>query len=68
MHELLKNEGKLVGVLFDRDFENSPPFGGNAEEYRNYFEPYFTFKVFEPCRNSIAPRAGSELFMILQKK
>jgi thiopurine S-methyltransferase len=54
--------------LFDRDFENSPPFGGNAEEYRNYFEPYFTFKVFEPCRNSIAPRAGSELFMILQKK
>jgi len=68
MYELLKNEGKLVGVLFDRDFENSPPFGGNAEEYRHYFEPYFTFKVFEPCRNSIAPRAGSELFMILQKK
>lgn len=68
MYELLKENGKLVGVLFDRDFDNSPPFGGSAEEYKNYFSPYFNEKTFEHCYNSIAPRAGSELFMILQKK
>jgi len=68
MWELLKDNGKLVGLLFNRDFDASPPFGGNAAEYRSYFEAYFTFKTFENCHNSIAPRAGSELFMILQKK
>lgn len=68
MHELLKENGKLVGVLFNREFENSPPFGGSIDEYKNYFEPYFIHKVFADCYNSIAPRAGSEIFMILQKK
>ncbi|GAB4489990.1 MAG: methyltransferase domain-containing protein [Raineya sp.] len=68
MWDLLKSGGKLVGVLFNKHFEVSPPFGGNAEEYRNYFSPYFTFQTFDNCYNSIAPRMGSELFMILQKK
>lgn len=68
MHQLLKENGKLVGILFNRDFETSPPFGGSGEEYKTYFQSYFTFKTFEPCYNSIAPRAGSEIFMILQKK
>ena len=68
MWALLKESGKLVGVLFNKDFDTSPPFGGNQEEYKSYFEDYFTFKVFEDCYNSIAPRAGNELFMILQKK
>ncbi|MDW8297358.1 MAG: SAM-dependent methyltransferase [Raineya sp.] len=68
MYELLAENGKLVGVLFDREFEQSPPFGGSRAEYINYFQPYFNFKVFETCYNSIPPRAGSELFMILQKK
>ena len=68
MHELLKENGKLVGLLFNRNFDSSPPFGGNIEEYRDYFKPYFTEKVFEKCYNSIVPRAGSEIFMILQRK
>jgi len=69
MNELLANKGKLAGVLFN-DVLNAdkPPFGGNAEEYKNYFEPYFNFKVFESCYNSIKPRANRELFMILEKR
>lgn len=68
MHELLKPGGRLVGVLFDREFPlDGPPFGGSAEEYRTYFEPYFELEKFEPCYNSIPERKGSELFIILKK-
>ncbi|WP_339793214.1 methyltransferase domain-containing protein [uncultured Imperialibacter sp.] len=68
-YELLRSGGKLVGVLFDEPLNNDyPPFGGNAAEYRAYFEPLFDFKVFETCYNSIPPRAGRELFIHLTKK
>jgi len=68
MHELLAPKGKLVGLLFDKHFKTNPPFGGNKDEYIPYFEPYFDFKTFEMCYNSIAPRHQSELFMNLIKK
>ncbi len=69
MHETLNPNGKLVGLLFN-DVLNTdkPPFGGNKEEYVSYFEPYFTFKVFDTCYNSIKPREGRELFVIFEKK
>lgn len=66
MHSLLKPGGKLVGVLFeDILFEDHPPFGGEREEYRTYFETLFEMATFERCRNSIPPRAGRELFIQL---
>jgi SAM-dependent methyltransferase len=68
MHDMLNEGGKLVGLLFDRDFQDGPPFGGNKEEYLNYFSPLFNIKIFEKCYNSIEPRMGSELFIILEKK
>ncbi len=69
MNELLNPNGKLVGVLFnDKLNDDKPPFGGNADEYRNYFSPHFNFIVFENCNNSIQPRSGREFFMILEKK
>ncbi len=67
MPELLKPKGKLVGVMFDCEFEGGPPFGGSIEEYKAYFEPYFKFNIFEKCYNSIPPRAGNELFVCLEK-
>lgn len=67
MASLLNKDGKLVGLLFDRDFEGGPPFGGCAAEYKGYFEELFRFKVFESSRNSIHPRKNTELFMILEK-
>jgi SAM-dependent methyltransferase len=67
MHALLAPGGKLVGVLFDRAFEGGPPFGGSRKEYEGLFTPYFSIKTLEPCYNSIAPRAGSEVFIIAQK-
>lgn len=67
-YELLKPGGKLVGVLFDDPLNaDRPPFGGNPREYRQYFQPYFTFQTYERCYNSIKPREGREWFIILEK-
>jgi thiopurine S-methyltransferase len=69
MHQLLKKGGKLVGVLFNKEFHKpEPPFGGTKEEYLQYFTPHFDFKYFELCTNSIPPRAGNELFVLLINK
>lgn len=65
--ELLKMEGKLVGLLFNREFDGGPPFGGNKSEYLDYFVPYFESIFMEDCYNSIEPRSGSELFIRLVK-
>ena len=67
MHELLKPGGKLIGVLFDRAFEGGPPFGGSKAEYEPLFSPTFKLQKMETCYNSIAPRAGTELFVIAKK-
>jgi len=71
MASLLKDGGKLVGLWFDipltGDMEKRP-FGGNKQLYLKYLAPYFEVLVFEPCYNSIPPRAGSELFGIFKKR
>lgn len=68
-HSLLNQNGRLVGLLFnDKLNSDKPPFGGNKEEYLNYFAPYYKLNTFETCYNSIKPRAGGELFINLIKK
>jgi thiopurine S-methyltransferase len=70
MYELLAASGKLAGLLFDDPLADvtPPPFGGSAKEYAGYFNPFFEFRVFEKAHNSIPPRRGAELFVILVKK
>ena len=66
MRDLLEKDAKLVGLMFNRSFQNDgPPFGGSAEEYQAYFSKYFKLKYFSDCYNSIPPRQGSELFICL---
>lgn len=69
MAELLNNEGKLIGVLFNKNFGNpTPPFGGNIEEYKTIFKENFNINTMEICYNSIEPRKNNEVFINLQKK
>ncbi len=57
MHSILHQKGKLVGLLFDAKLnEDHPPFGGNKEEYINYFKMCFKIEIMEPCYNSYPNR------------
>jgi len=67
MHQLLKPTGRLVGLLFNRHFEQNPPFGGSKEEYENLFFGSFSWDQLETSSLSIQPRSGSELFINFQK-
>ena len=69
MNSLLNPGAKLVGVIFGIElFDDHPPYGGLLREYEKLFQPYFHFKVLETAYNSIPPRKGNELFLILEKK
>lgn len=66
--QLLKPQGRLVGLLFDAPLnEDHPPFGGHKEEYLSYFKTHFAIKTFERAYNSIDARKGRELFIQLIK-
>jgi SAM-dependent methyltransferase len=61
--ELLNQKGKLVGLLFNRQFEGGPPFGGDIKEYEVLFKEELVLDVFEKAHNSIGPRTGVELWI-----
>ncbi len=68
-YNLLKENGRIIGLLFDTEFEKQgPPFGGSFEEYQNIFSKDFKIKEMKACYNSIGPRAGTELFINFIKK
>lgn len=68
MHDLLHENGNLVGLLFDFPLtKKGPPFGGDIEAYRKLFRQYFKIKILEKAYNSIEPRKGNELFFIFDK-
>ncbi len=66
---LLNKKGKIIGLLFDKTFEQEgPPFGGCPCQYKPVFSPHFDIKVMEECYNSVPPRVGTEVFINLVKK
>jgi len=66
VYDLLADKGKLIGVMFGVDFDGGPPYGGSKEEYLTYFEKFSSVKM-ELCHNSVEPRQGRELFIIVKK-
>ena len=68
MQQILSENGKLVGLLFNKTFEGGPHFAGSQAEYEKLFKNNFDFLKMKLCQNSIKPRANSELFIEFQKK
>lgn len=68
MYSLLNPNGKLVGVLFNRNFEaDGPPFGGTKEEYVTLFSKDFHLHTLASCYNSFSKRSVTELFVNFRK-
>lgn len=67
IHELLSNNGVLLGVLFNQDFSSGPPFGGSTVEYKKRFEKLFRSVHIEACISSITPRMGNEVLIRVHK-
>lgn len=66
---LLTDGGFIVGLLFQFPLtEQGPPFGGNKEEYLNYFSDKFSIDKLAECYNSHPTREGKELFIKFTKK
>ncbi len=69
MYDLLKPRGIMAGLLFSVEFDyEGPPYGGTEESYRKLFEPLFEIQILEEAQNSIKPRDGRELFIVLKKQ
>jgi hypothetical protein len=69
MKQLLKPEGKLVGLLFNDVLNiDKPPFGGNKKEYQDLFASLFQIITLETAYNSVKPREERELFVIFKNK
>lgn len=67
MSELLTTNGRLVGLLFNIDFQGGPPYGGHVKDYLPLFEKRFKVLKMEECYNSHPARKGNELWLNLQK-
>lgn len=63
MHKLLKEGGRLVGLLFNFPLESGPPFGGNMEDYVQLFESKFENVHMRKEEESISPRKDRELWI-----
>ncbi len=69
MTKLLKENGKLTGLLFATQFlKEGPPYGGDIDEYKILFGEKMNIVVMDIAFNSILPRKGNEIFIVLQKK
>ena len=68
-HELLKNSGILIGLLFNIKFDgDEPPYGGNYNLYKKLFEDKYHFIKMDISTNSIPQRQGSELWVEMKRK
>lgn len=64
MKSLLKPKGKLVGLMFNAPMNaDRPPYGGTMEEYKERFKKAFGNIHIIPCKNSIKPREGNEVWI-----
>jgi|SRR5690625_1034615 len=70
IHQLLKPQGKLVGLLFKFPLnpESGPPYGGDFVEYQELFSAKFDIEIMETAKNSIPPRMNNELFIKMRRK
>ena len=67
-HEILTEDGCVVGLLFNKNFDHQgPPFGGLYEEYVELFSKIFIIEKLENSMHSMTPRKENEFWLTLKK-
>jgi methyl halide transferase len=64
--DLLRTQGKLLGLFFTHDRPGGPPFGVKPQEVLDLFAPHFDILEFRAAENSIERRQGEEHLGIFQ--
>lgn len=59
-HRLLRPNGEFLGLFYDIDNIDGPPFGASGEEVRQRFSPYFRIEYLEKSLHSHERRMGKE--------
>jgi methyl halide transferase len=68
-YDILGNNGTIIGLLFDKNFnKESPPYGGTKKDYELLFSTNFNILKLEPCYNSILSRKDNELWISMGKR
>jgi methyl halide transferase len=68
VHHLLKPNGILGGLFFNKYFDVNPPYGGNINIYKELFSSKFEIIKLELANNSHPSRKDIELFFKFKKK
>jgi len=67
-HQILKEKGCIIGLLFSKEFENEgPPFGSSHEEYINLFSKKFNIKKLDKSNCSAYSRKEIEFWIEMIK-
>ncbi len=69
LHNSLSENGRLITVLFPIDSRaGGPPFSIELNEFYKLASKYFSLEYFQRNINSIKPKKGNEVLLILRKK
>ena len=60
MHSVLKTSGRLVGLFYETDVEDGPPFKTTKADVEKHFSPYFEITRVERPHDSFEERQGKE--------
>ncbi|MBH19524.1 MAG: SAM-dependent methyltransferase [Crocinitomicaceae bacterium] len=67
-HKILREDGCIIGLLFNKRFDHQgPPFGGFYEEYVELFSEIFIIEKLENSIHSVSPRKENEFWIMLKK-
>ena len=67
-HEILKKNGCIIGLLFNKKFDTQgPPFGGFYEEYIELFSDLFLIEKLENSMQSVHTRKENEYWIKMRK-
>jgi SAM-dependent methyltransferase len=68
MQSVLKHGGRLVGLFYETDAEEGPPFRTTRQHIVDHFEKHFEITRIERPTDSFEGRVGKELFVEMKKR